>query len=177
MVSPPRSPSSAHASLHRGADATTAATAGRGSDAASACESEWRNETSASGSTVVGNPEDMLMGWSDIAPIYAGAGAGGPPKVTNMSPLLALTLGQAKAAALAVVVLLIVGAFASAWLMKTVVQKVVVVVILLLVALLVWSQRAALQECADKVQTAGFRGETSCTFLGNDINISTPNSN
>ncbi|HUF97064.1 MAG TPA: hypothetical protein VMM60_02970 [Ilumatobacter sp.] len=94
-----------------------------------------------------------------------------------MPPLLALSLGQAKAAALTVVLLLIVASVAGAWLMKTVVQKAAVVVILLLVALLVWSQRAALDECADKVQTAGFRGETSCTFLGNDINISTRASN
>lgn len=97
--------------------------------------------------------------------------------VARMYPILALSLGQAKAIALAVVAILLLGALASALLMKTVMQKVAVAVILALVALLVWTQRAALDECADKVQTAGFRGETSCTFLGNDINIKTPASN
>ncbi len=100
-----------------------------------------------------------------------------PPMVAAMSTVLALTLDQAKGAALAVVALLVLGAVASAWLMKTVVQKVVVALILLLVALLVWTQRASLDECADKVRSVGFNGETTCSFLGNDINISTPNSN
>jgi hypothetical protein len=93
-----------------------------------------------------------------------------------MSTVLALTLNQAKGAALVVVILLVLGAVASAWLMKTLVQKVVVALILVLVALLVWTQRASLDECADKVRTVGFRGETTCTFLGNDINISAPKS-
>ena len=97
--------------------------------------------------------------------------------VTNMSTVLALTLDQAKGAALAVVILLVLGAVASAWVMKSVVQKVVVALVLMLVALLVWTQRASLDECAAKVRTVGFNGETTCTFLGNDINISAPNSN
>jgi len=97
--------------------------------------------------------------------------------VAAMSPVLALTLDQAKGAALVVVILLVIGAIASAMLMKTLVQKVVVALILMLVALLVWTQRAALDECADKVRTVGFTGETTCTFFGNDISISAPNSN
>lgn len=87
--------------------------------------------------------------------------------------MLALSLGQAKAIALILVLLLVAAALASAWLMKTIAQKGALAVILLLIALLVWTQRASLSECADKVRDAGFRGETTCTFLGNDINIST----
>lgn len=97
--------------------------------------------------------------------------------VAAMSTVFALTLNQAKGAALAVVILLVLGAVASAWVMKSVVQKVVVALVLMLVALLVWTQRESLDECADKVRTVGFTGETTCTFLGNDINISAPNSN
>ncbi len=119
----------------------------------------------------------MLIGWSDIGSIYAAITRVHPPRVAGMSAVLALSLDQAKNAALVVVVLLLLGAVASAWLMKTLLQKVVLAIILVLVALLVWTQRVALDECADKVQTAGFTGGTTCTFLGNDITISAPNSN
>jgi O-antigen ligase len=122
-----------------------------------------------------------LIGWSDIASIYAAicdaVATAPPPMVAAMFTVLALTLDQAKGAALVAVILLVLGAVASAWLMKTLVQKAVVALILILVALLVWTQRASLDECADKVKTVGFTGETTCTFFGNDINISAPNSN
>lgn len=94
-----------------------------------------------------------------------------------MTPMLALTLDQAKGAALVVVVLLVLGAVASALLMKTLTQKAALAIILILVALLVWTQRASLEECADKVKAAGFSGDTTCTFLGNDIKISAPKAN
>jgi protein-S-isoprenylcysteine O-methyltransferase Ste14 len=90
--------------------------------------------------------------------------------------MLALTLGQAKTIAVVVVVGLIVLAVASAWLMKEVMQKVALVVILGLLALLVWTQRASLQECSDKVRAAGVDVndpdvDTTCTFFGRDIEI------
>ena len=90
--------------------------------------------------------------------------------------MLALTLGQAKTIAVLVVVVLVVLALASAWLMKEVMQKVALVVILGLLALLVWTQRASLQECADKVRAAGADladpdVDTTCSFLGRDIEI------
>jgi len=94
--------------------------------------------------------------------------------------MLALTLGQAKTIAMLVVAGLIVLALASAWVMKEVMQKVALVVILGLVALLVWTQRASLQECADKVRATRVLlpdsdvdsdVDTTCSFLGRDIEV------
>lgn len=96
--------------------------------------------------------------------------------------MLALTLGQAKTIAVLVVVVLIGLALASAWIMKEVTQKVALVVILGLLALLVWTQRASLQECSEKVRAAGVNlndpdVDTTCSFLGRDIEIKrTPDS-
>jgi Flp pilus assembly protein TadB len=91
--------------------------------------------------------------------------------------VLALTLGEAKNIALAVVIGLLLVAVASAWLMKTVMQKVALVVILGLLAVLVWTQRASLDECADKVEAAvragSTRVDTSCSFFGRDVQIRT----
>lgn len=87
--------------------------------------------------------------------------------------MLALTLGQAKTIAAIVVGALLVVAIAGAWVMKEVTQKVVLVVIVGLLALLVWTQRTALDECADKVREGGIRGDTTCSFFGQDIRITT----
>ncbi|MEO6653853.1 MAG: hypothetical protein ABIP17_14485 [Ilumatobacteraceae bacterium] len=90
--------------------------------------------------------------------------------------MLALSLGQAKTIALVVVVALSALALVSAWIMKEVMQKVAVVIILGLVALLVWTQRASLQECSEKVRAAGTAindagADTTCSFLGRDVEI------
>lgn len=90
--------------------------------------------------------------------------------------MLALTLGQAKTIAVLVVVVLVGLAVVSAWIMKEIMQKVVLVVILGLLALLVWTQRASLQECSEKVRAAGVSindpdVDTTCSFLGRDIEI------
>jgi hypothetical protein len=87
--------------------------------------------------------------------------------------MLAITLGQAKAVALIVVVALIVAAVASAMLAKAFAQKAALVVILGLLALLVWTQRASLDDCADQVRANGPGGDTTCAFFGRDIEIST----
>lgn len=91
--------------------------------------------------------------------------------------MLALTLGQAKTIAVLVVLALVALAVVSAWVMKEVMQKVALVVIFGLLALLVWTQRASLQDCADRVReqartTAG-QIDTTCTFIGRDVTIST----
>lgn len=87
--------------------------------------------------------------------------------------MLALTLGQAKAVAVLVVVVLLALAVASAWLMKTVAQKVALAVILGLLAVLVWTQRTSLEECADKVRQGGIQVDTTCDFFGREVRIST----
>lgn len=86
--------------------------------------------------------------------------------------MLALTLEQAKTSAILIAVALLVLAVGAAWLMKTVAQKVALAVILGLLALLVWTQRSSLDECADKVREGGTSGDTTCSFFGRDINIS-----
>lgn len=89
--------------------------------------------------------------------------------------MFALTLGQAKTIATLVVIGLLGLAVLSAWLMKEVMQKVALVVILGLLALLVWTQRAGLQDCADKVRAAAAqdtRIDDDCSFLGGNVNIS-----
>jgi len=90
--------------------------------------------------------------------------------------MLALTLGQAKTIAVLVVVVLVGLAVVSAWIMKELMQKVVLVVVLGLLALLVWTQRASLQECSEKVRAAGVNindpdVDTTCSFFGRDIEI------
>lgn len=87
--------------------------------------------------------------------------------------MLALTLGQAKTVAVLIVIVLLALAIGSAWLMKTIAQKAAVAIIMVLLALLVWSQRSSLDECADKVREGGIRGDTTCAFFGRDIKIST----
>jgi len=95
--------------------------------------------------------------------------------------VLALTLDAAKNIAIAVAVIFIVGAIASMWLMKTIVQKLAVVAVLGLLAFAVWSQRTALQDCADKVQEnfelAGAEvllTDSTCSFFGIEVTISDP---
>ena len=95
--------------------------------------------------------------------------------------MLALTLSQAKGIALALVAVFVIGGIGAAWLMKTVVQKVVAVVVLGVLAFAVWSQRSALQNCADKVRDGVTRNGTSvalvdteCEFFGASITISDP---
>ena len=92
-----------------------------------------------------------------------------------------MTLDEAKTIAAVAVVVLIGLALVSAWLMKEVMQKIALFVILGLLALLVWTQRASLQECADKVRVVGSAVnepgiDTTCTFLGQDIEITTSRS-
>lgn len=91
--------------------------------------------------------------------------------------MIALTLGQAKTIAVLVALVLVAMAIGSAWVMKTVAQKVAVGAILILLAALVWSQRSSLQECADKVRAevraGGTQVDTTCTFIGRDVTIST----
>ena len=93
--------------------------------------------------------------------------------------MFALTLGQAKTIALVVAAVLVGLAVLSAWIMKTIAQKLALVAILVLLALLVWTQRTSLQECADKVRAGADAGagltevETTCSFFGRDVPIST----
>ena len=94
-----------------------------------------------------------------------------------------MTLDQAQTIAVVATTALVVGAIASFWVMKTVVQKLLVAGLLGLLAFAVWTQRAALQDCADKVQSNFTRSgtevvvaDTECSFFGASITISDPRS-
>lgn len=95
--------------------------------------------------------------------------------------MLALSLDTAKNIAIAVAVIFVCGAVAAAWVMKTVVQKLAVMGVLALLAFAVWTQRIALQDCADAVrdsfELAGTDvavEDTECSFFGFDVTISDP---
>lgn len=86
-----------------------------------------------------------------------------------------LTLDEATTYAAVAVAVLLGLAVLAAWLMKELTQKVVLVVILGLLAVLVWSQRSSLQECADRVRDEVARGgaavDPTCRFFGRDVEI------
>ncbi len=68
------------------------------------------------------------------------------------------------------VVVFVIGAIGSAMVAKKAAQKAAFVVILGLLALLIWTQRTSLDECADKVKDAGAANvDTTCSFLGRDV--------
>ncbi len=79
--------------------------------------------------------------------------------------------------AFVVVVGAVLLAVVSAFVVKAVVGKVVTIVMLGGLAVLVWSQRQTLQDCADRVGAtlgAGAVDDTTCTFFGRDVTISAP---
>lgn len=88
--------------------------------------------------------------------------------------MLALSLQAARNGAIIAVLVLVALAVASAWLMRSIAQKAALVVVLGLLAVLVWTQRTSLDDCAKRVRTdraAGTATDTTCTFLGQDITI------
>jgi len=97
--------------------------------------------------------------------------------------VLGITLDQATTIAVIVTTGLVVGAVASFWVMKSLVQKLITAVLLALLAFAVWSQRTALQDCADKVVASYQRSadddaieDTECSFFGVSITIPDPRS-
>ncbi|MET0324933.1 MAG: hypothetical protein ABW219_06900, partial [Ilumatobacteraceae bacterium] len=60
---------------------------------------------------------------------------------------------------------------------KTIVAKLLTVAVLALLALVVWTQRVDVGECADRVGVtlaAGAVDDTTCTFFGQDVTVSSP---
>ena len=95
--------------------------------------------------------------------------------------MLAITLDTAKNIAIAVAVLFVAAAVASAWIMRTIVQKVAAIVVMAALAFAVWTQRTALEDCADAVQANYERvgtdvtlDDTDCSFFGFTVTISDP---
>jgi len=95
--------------------------------------------------------------------------------------MFAISLDDATTIAVVAVAALIVGAVLSFWVLKTIVQKVAVAVLLGLLAFAVWTQRTALQDCADKVEASYERvgadvtiDDTECSFFGMTVTIADP---
>lgn len=89
-----------------------------------------------------------------------------------------LTLDTAKNLAIALIVIFVVGGILSAWLIRKVVTKVISITLFALLAFAVWSNREALQDCADKVSAALERGavnaDTECSLFGFTVEIPDP---
>lgn len=113
-------------------------------------------------------PLENWIGWSLTPPAYA-------------ADVLAITLSEARTIAIGLVGVFAVGAVLAVWILKSIFQKLVVVAVLALFGFAVWTQRASLQDCADKVMAAyEFDGvnptiiDTDCSFFGTTITISDP---
>lgn len=101
----------------------------------------------------------------------------------TVQSVTAISLEQASTIAIVATTALVVGAVLSFWVMKSVVQKLIAAVLLGLLAFAVWTQRSALQDCADKVEANYQRTgadvtviDTECSFFGASITIADPRS-
>ncbi len=91
--------------------------------------------------------------------------------------MLALTVEMAKNLSIGVLVGLLLIGYLAVKITKSVTQKAVTMLIVLGVGLGVWTQRANVSECAEKVTNqaaAGSLPSTSCRFFGSDVDISVP---
>lgn len=91
--------------------------------------------------------------------------------------MFGLDLDTVRNVALVVVVVALLLAAVTAFVVKAVVGKVVTIVVLGGLAVLVWSQRQTLQDCADRVGEtlgAGAVDDMTCTFFGRDVTITAP---
>jgi len=122
------------------------------------------------GSTVRGGPDGCIeIDWSLT---------GSPYDVRSEqygSGMTALTLETAESIGVAIAVGLVALMLVMAFVVKNVVAKLISIFILGGLAFGVWTQRGALQDCADNVRARGLLGATgnvTCSFLGYDVEIS-----
>jgi hypothetical protein len=88
--------------------------------------------------------------------------------------MLALGLAAAKNLAIIIAIVFVVLMVLSAWVVKKVTTKLIMVVVMAGLALLVWSQRASLEDCAQRVrdrQALGDKSDVTCSFFGTDVNV------
>ena len=91
--------------------------------------------------------------------------------------MLALTLESARNIAHVAVVAFLALAVITALVLRSIAQKVAVALVFGLLAVLAWSQRSFLDDCADRVRislAAGATTDTTCTFLGQDVTVKAP---
>jgi hypothetical protein len=95
----------------------------------------------------------------------------GTYRVAVLVPTLALTVDSAKTIALVVLLALLLIAALVAKITASITKKIVVIVICVGLGAVVWSQRQALQSCADRVRESTDRSQLSCSFFGKDIRV------
>jgi hypothetical protein len=95
----------------------------------------------------------------------------GTYRVAVLAPTLALTVQSAKTIAGVVLLALLAIALVSAKIAASITKKIVVIVVCVALGVVVWSQRQALQSCADRVRESTDRTQLSCTFFGKDIRV------
>lgn len=95
--------------------------------------------------------------------------------VSVMSLLFALTTDSAKSAALVVVLVLVGIAVVSALVIKAIVTKILSLAICGLLSLGMFSQRASITNCADKVKSGALstHNKTECSFFGIKVSVPT----
>lgn len=85
--------------------------------------------------------------------------------------MTAMTVDTATNIAIAVAVGLVVLMLVMAVVIKNVTTKLITVLIIGGFALVVWTQRSSLQDCADKVKAPGATSDDECKFLGLNVRV------
>jgi hypothetical protein len=88
--------------------------------------------------------------------------------------VLALDYDTAKTLAIALVVGFVVLSIVSAIIIKNVTTKLISIALMVGLALGVWTQRASLQDCAQRVKDRAAVGDTTpllCHFFGTDVKV------
>ena len=91
--------------------------------------------------------------------------------------MLGLEFDTVRDGALIAVTVVVVVAVTAAWIVRAIVGKLVVIALLGALAAVVWSQRESLVECAGRVGSTlevGAVDDTTCTFLGRDVTVTSP---
>jgi len=91
-----------------------------------------------------------------------------------METVVGINLDTARNVAVVVAVVALVLAVLSAWLMKVMISKIAGALVLGVIALLAWTQRTALDDCAAVVRdrlSADTADDTTCTFFGRDVTV------
>ena len=88
--------------------------------------------------------------------------------------MLALSVESAKHLAVAIIIGFAVLTLVSAMAIKSITTRIVSIVLLVGFALGVWTQRASVQECGQRVRDKAAVGDytaTTCTFLGTNVDV------
>ena len=88
--------------------------------------------------------------------------------------VVALSYGSAKSIAILIVIALVAVALLMAKVMSNISRKAVAMLICAGLALGVWTQRQALQRCADSVRSIPDGRTATCQFFGQEVEITAP---